>query len=422
MPSSKRNEVRESPRIKDIVEDALTDSREPERRPEILTSRLLAWWPDAIVSFCSLEPLAGNASMALDSEGRTRDAWRAALCQRLADDSATREGAWPIDPPPKGIAGQAANFLGAAIEFEGTYYGALAVAFQQLDAESASNRLWALQALADQLAARIHLNEQRRALQALQKEREDLGALATIGDLVSPIAHDLQNVFNGILLQAAIIARQTSAEFKPKLESIRTLGAHGGQILRWLDQYRHGRRQSPQSVDLNVVVHELTAGMKLPGKLILELDETIPPASVACHDARRLLQMLLRNAVSVTAPQRQEAHLVVRTCRDEHGLAVIVEDNGPSISRESLARLFDGDGNTRPGEYNIELMACRGMVRRLGGRIRGENRPEGGLSITVVLPDAATDSSSTASKLHTHPNTLKSERSARAAPPTSREP
>jgi signal transduction histidine kinase len=63
-----------------------------------------------------------------------------------------------------------------------------------------------------------------------------------------------------------------------------------------------------------------------------------------------------------------------------------MEDNGPGVAPELLPRLFEPEVVGRPGTQGLELAACKGLVRRLHGKIQADNLPGGGVAIVVELP------------------------------------
>jgi two-component system OmpR family sensor kinase len=73
-------------------------------------------------------------------------------------------------------------------------------------------------------------------------------------------------------------------------------------------------------------------------------------------------------------------------------IAVSVSDNGPGVSDEALHRLFDRFFRVDPsrsrenGGTGLGLSIVAAIVRSHGGQILASHTPDGGLTMTVVLP------------------------------------
>ena len=109
---------------------------------------------------------------------------------------------------------------------------------------------------------------------------------------------------------------------------------------------------------------------------------------VACRPValRRAFRNLLENAGAYGV--RATARIV----RDDAGLRVVIEDDGPGIPEADLERVFEPfvrleESRSRDtGGTGLGLAIARTIVRGHGGDIRLENREGGGLRATVALP------------------------------------
>lgn len=116
------------------------------------------------------------------------------------------------------------------------------------------------------------------------------------------------------------------------------------------------------------------------------------PAMV-CGDAEmlhRVFDNLLRNALTHAA-QGGWVGIALRVVGED--VCVRVEDRGPGVPAVDLARLFEpfyrgSQVATRTG-YGLGLAIARQIVDNHGGRIEADNRPSGGLCVSVQLPRSA---------------------------------
>ena len=118
----------------------------------------------------------------------------------------------------------------------------------------------------------------------------------------------------------------------------------------------------------------------------LELD--LPEALPAKGDPRRLNQVvvnLLENA-NVHTPEGTRVSVSGRVTDGE--VSLVFSDDGPGIPETETEAIFGRFYRlaTEEGGSGLGLAIARGIVELHGGRIRAENRPQGGASFVVVLP------------------------------------
>jgi two-component system sensor histidine kinase KdpD len=103
-----------------------------------------------------------------------------------------------------------------------------------------------------------------------------------------------------------------------------------------------------------------------------------------------LMQQVLTNLLSNAAFHTPTGTEVQLTAMAENGTLVFaVADRGPGIPAESLPRLFDKfyRGPAAPtGGTGLGLSLVKGLVEAQGGRVRAENRTDGGAVFTIQLP------------------------------------
>lgn len=106
----------------------------------------------------------------------------------------------------------------------------------------------------------------------------------------------------------------------------------------------------------------------------------------------------LRNAVinilenSVKYKNREQGQMRVICGMDDNYVTIKLADNGPGVSEEALEKLFDIFYRTDPSRSNpskgsgLGLSITAKILEKLGGSIRAENVPEGGLAIVMMFP------------------------------------
>ncbi|MBI4182586.1 MAG: HAMP domain-containing histidine kinase [Proteobacteria bacterium] len=120
-----------------------------------------------------------------------------------------------------------------------------------------------------------------------------------------------------------------------------------------------------------------------PGLALLAGEETI----------EAVIENLLENALGFS-PAGRSIRVTLR--KDGRSAELWVEDEGPGVEPANLDRIFERYYSHRPSRpdqpaddethFGIGLWIVRRNVESLGGSVRAENRPEGGLRVRLRLP------------------------------------
>ena len=127
----------------------------------------------------------------------------------------------------------------------------------------------------------------------------------------------------------------------------------------------------------------------------------VPPSAVLVSGEssrlRQVLSNLLDNALKFTPPGgRVECSLRLDDPSNPAWVELEVADTGPGIPQENLERVFERFHRNDPAHQPMQpksgtglgLSICRAIIRPLGGSIRMENRPVGGIRVVIRLPCA----------------------------------
>jgi signal transduction histidine kinase len=334
-----------------------------------LAEVLRALWPAAALTACLLRD--GRAAVVLDQGGRPSPE----LATQLLTERAVGSPAGEI-----GLDNQLLLVEPAVIA--GRWFGALAVSAPANGGTAAKEETRALLSdFARQLSLHFELEERQREVHILRERLAEENALAAIGELAGPVVHEFNNLLNTMLLQVAVMEQKVDESLLPDLRTIRRQGAGVIALVKQWQQCRRRPAATQCTLDVNSLIEEAAA---VDPAVALDLTPRLPAVPGHATDFRRLVTFLLDNARAVSGGNR----VVVRTESAGDGVVFRVEDSGPAIPTETLPRLFEALGEDRPGTKRLELATCRTLVRRLQGKIRGENRTTGGVTVVVELPAA----------------------------------
>ncbi|MFA5910061.1 MAG: ATP-binding protein [Vicinamibacterales bacterium] len=250
-----------------------------------------------------------------------------------------------------------------------------------------------------------------RAGQELVSTREQLvqkEKLAAVGQLVSGVAHELNNPLQGVLGYAELMlaARPASADTE-ELRAIRDNANRAAGIVRNLLTFA-GRTASARGwQQINRIVRDAVAvrepHLQASGiDLRLEAADRLPLVYVDHARLEDVLVNLIQNAEAAiatrregktrpsTVPARARGEIVITTKWQGNPDRILVEvaDNGSGLREEDVSRVFDPFFTTREvGQgTGLGLSVCYGIIREHGGQITARNADVGGAVFTVELP------------------------------------
>ena len=221
---------------------------------------------------------------------------------------------------------------------------------------------------------------------------DDLNALS---DLVSGVAHELNNPLTTILGFAQVLSALGETERIHALSMIEQEAQRAGRIVRNLLYFARQHRPRIEPIDLNALLTRVIEVRRYQFDVDnIEVALDLAPLPQLQGDQYQLEQAflnLINNAYQ--AMQTTGGTISVQTSLDGDRVRISVADTGPGIPDALLTRIFEPFFTTREvGEgTGLGLSTAYGIVREHGGRLWAENMPGGGARFVVELPLAAQD-------------------------------
>jgi two-component system NtrC family sensor kinase len=225
--------------------------------------------------------------------------------------------------------------------------------------------------------------------QLLQTEK-----LAAIGELVSGVAHELNNPLTSVMGYAQLLqTADVPPEIRADLRTIYQEAQRSARIIENLLTFARRETAEKRYADVNQIMSdtlELRAyQFKVDNvQLIRELDEHLPWTMVAPQQLQQVFLNLLNNAHHAVMESTNPRRLVVRSEAAGEVIRIKVIDNGPGIAQEHLGKIFDPFFTTKDvGQgTGLGLSIAFGVVQEHGGRIWSESEPGEGTTFTIELP------------------------------------
>jgi two-component system NtrC family sensor kinase len=226
-------------------------------------------------------------------------------------------------------------------------------------------------------------------LQLLQTEK-----LAAIGELVSGVAHELNNPLTSVMGYAQLLqAADVTPEIRDDLRTIYQEAQRSAKIIENLLTFARKETTEKQYADVNQVLKDT---LKLRSyqltvddvELSTELDQNLPWTMAAPHQLQQVFLNLINNAHQAVMGSPGRRSLSLRTETDGNVIRILIIDNGPGIPEEHLGKIFDPFFTTKDvGQgTGLGLSIAFGIVQEHGGRIWAESEPNIGTTFVVELP------------------------------------
>jgi len=238
--------------------------------------------------------------------------------------------------------------------------------------------------------------------QALETQLVQSEKLAAVGQLVSGVAHELNNPLTSIAGLSEFLLEQKELGKKDRghLQVIQEQAERAGRIVRNLLTFARKGSAERVPVDLNDVIRRtlsLTAyDLKLKDITVeRELSGALPEVFGDRHGLQQVVLNLITNAAQAVAenPRERPREITVSTWFDGQ-VHLRVADTGPGIPDEITQSVFTPFFTTKePGKgTGLGLSLTYSIVESHGGQITLEPRnPRGGAAFRVDLPPAPVD-------------------------------
>jgi two-component system NtrC family sensor kinase len=261
-------------------------------------------------------------------------------------------------------------------------------------------------ALSRRMVTRIAEADEEKHL--MDEKVIETGKLASIGELASGVAHEINNPVAIMVEEAGWIgdlleeeefqASKNIEELRRALAQIRTQGKRCKEITRKLLSFARKTSLAVQDIQVNEMIEEILGISAQRAKYAMveittRLQEGLPSVRVSLSELQQVLLNLINNALD--AMEKKGGKLTLSTRAEDGFVVVEVADTGVGIPAANLNRIFDPFFTTKAvGKgTGLGLSICYGIIENMGGRIEVQSTVDVGTAISVYIPSLQKESS-----------------------------
>ncbi|EJK7530210.1 two-component system sensor histidine kinase AtoS [Escherichia coli] len=223
-----------------------------------------------------------------------------------------------------------------------------------------------------------------------QRRMAQAERLATLGELMAGVAHEVRNPLTAIRGYVQILRQQTRDPIHQEYLSVVLKEIDSiNKVIQQLLEFSRPRHSQWQQVSLNALVEETlvlvqTAGVQARVDFISELDNELSPINADRELLKQVLLNILINAVQAISARGK---IRIRTWQySDSQQAISIEDNGSGIDLSLQKKIFDPFFTTKASGTGLGLALSQRIINAHQGDIRVASLPGYGATFTLILP------------------------------------
>jgi signal transduction histidine kinase/CheY-like chemotaxis protein/GAF domain-containing protein len=255
------------------------------------------------------------------------------------------------------------------------------------------HRVFSLRNDEGSLIGAIHIARDVTDEERLRQQLYHADKMAALGQMISGIAHEVNNPLTGILGFTEILLEQKPD--KKDLEFVEKINieAHrAAQIMKGLLTFARDYSPRREATDLCEILSECLTmrdhDLHLKNIHIIKDFRDIPKTTADPNQMRQVFMNLLTNAEHAILDSSGQGTIMVHVSRNDGSLEVKISDDGPGVPPEKVTRIFEPFYTTKePGKgTGLGLAISHAIVAEHKGTIHVEKSSLGGASFIVCLP------------------------------------
>jgi PAS domain S-box-containing protein len=218
--------------------------------------------------------------------------------------------------------------------------------------------------------------------------------LASVGEMASGIAHELNNPLTSIVgLSSLILKSDLTEEIKQDITDVHNEARRAASIIKNMLTFARRHVSQKQVLQINDILEDVLKLRNYEHKchniqVNCNLNKEMPPVNADYLQLQQVFLNIILNAESAMIDSHGQGTLSIETGRVNGHIKVLFKDDGPGILKENMTHIFDPFFTTKEvGKgTGLGLSISYGIIRNHGGRIYAQSEYGKGATFIVELP------------------------------------
>ena len=235
------------------------------------------------------------------------------------------------------------------------------------------------------------VNEQRmQERQQFEKELNQSEKLASIGRMVSGVAHEIRNPLGIIRSSSELLLKRLKDSDPVNVKILGAIHEETKRLSRTVSDFLDYAR--PRKIDMNALdPSELLDKiyMFLESKCResnIELQRDYLPGHMVCADEDLLYRAFYNIIGNAMQAVEKDGSIKVSIAESKGGIKVVVSDSGTGFPDEIIEKVKDPFFTTKDNGTGLGLAIVTNIVESHNGKLLIGNNPEGGARLEIFLP------------------------------------
>lgn len=239
----------------------------------------------------------------------------------------------------------------------------------------------------------LYENLQSAQSQLIQSEK-----LASLGQLVSSIAHEINNPLTPILGYSQLLITQKDTDIEKREKFLDVINESAEKVKRIVENllsFARTDKPNREYTDINTILDKAVEFREYQLSLenievVRRYDPQIPKTMVDANQLQQVFTNIILNADHAMADVNGGGGVIEITTRVRDGrtIEITISDNGPGMEKDLQEKIFDPFFTTKPPGVGtgLGLSVSYGIIKEHGGEITVSSETGEGTKFTMLLP------------------------------------